>query len=455
MVKTIILLFHFLFLHFVIMSNFVPSSLIVFLLLCKGLSSCLAQSCGNYVCPSSNQCCNDQATGYRCYDSSLYQCIANDLGTFTLCGADDDACGTTCYDPTKYLCEAGNVLCGYVQGEAVLACGSSCYNTSVYGCCSSQLFLLSNPPAGCGSATSTGGNPSSSTQALYCSPYNQTACAPGQWCCGATCYDHGATETCIEDVICPAGNYLCAGTDCYNPNAQECCNDQLFDYGTSPCSQDEATCCSCSCSAYSLIYGVPSTTATVSSPGLCSKTGMGWASMDCPSTAHDCYQGSNVLCGTLNCPGEIYMNSCTDFFATPNPYCLGTYICGGGNSTCQILNNGACTSSEGYHNSTDSGHAQTIFQAGGFIEYEPLPVGYDGPVCCWFAAGGADMVGTNVVVPDVASCNVHYVIDNDTVEGDQFITSAPTLFPGWYTTMVWAPVAAGTPSSACGLPIVV
>jgi hypothetical protein len=59
-------------------------------------------ACGTQMCGASDSCCNDDATGYRCYDSTKYVCTHNPFGNTSLCPTNERACGAACYNSTEY-----------------------------------------------------------------------------------------------------------------------------------------------------------------------------------------------------------------------------------------------------------------------------------------------------------------------------------------------------------------
>jgi len=61
--------------------------------------------CGTINCLlPGDMCCDDDLTGYRCYDPTNYICAANPLGNTLLCPAGTRACGSDCYEESQYCC---------------------------------------------------------------------------------------------------------------------------------------------------------------------------------------------------------------------------------------------------------------------------------------------------------------------------------------------------------------
>jgi len=217
-----------------------------------------AQSCGDHICPSENQCCVDANLGPTCYDPLSYSCVNGD----TLCGKGLGACGSVCYDEINYFCCDGTIKqngqsctssgtpCPSPNDESLVCnVGQTCHEASeVSVCCNAGESLCSagaEIAGGCfNNATQTCcSSPSTSTFLVCalgdtCSFYPQPSCIapPAATPCpspndenlvcsaGETC--HSASEV---SVCCPAGQQLCsAGTliagGCYNSTTEICCS---------------------------------------------------------------------------------------------------------------------------------------------------------------------------------------------------------------------------------------
>jgi len=75
-------------------------------------------------CAPEESCCNDDFTGYRCYNSTLFDCPSNPItGGNTLCPAGDLPCGFQCYDPEWYCCQVPETTWPYGSYGIYLTAG--------------------------------------------------------------------------------------------------------------------------------------------------------------------------------------------------------------------------------------------------------------------------------------------------------------------------------------------
>jgi len=298
------------------------------------------------------------------------------------CGVSDECCndayiGSVCYDPTTSDCVSGIKLCGKGEG----ACGSICFDTSLYTCnADGQLLQGSSTP--------------SSPQPLFCSAFNLNPCGPGENCCDQTCFDP-TVQICLNyDNLCPLGNSVC-GVYCYNVDTEECCDNRIFPKGGSVCSSSEAICCSCSCSQESFetvsytLYREECTVQTVTQnfgPLVCPNLSIGGACG--PNCTADCGQYPFIF----------------NYCVSDEQYgCTGHYLCSGGPFSCNVTSTGQCS------NPVINSGTNTTTVGPGSIEYQPIPSGYQGEVCCWCAVTD---IATSTPVPTAADCNVEYVAAN-------------------------------------------
>jgi len=341
-----------------------------------------ASSCDNFLCGASDLCCSDINNGAVCYDPSSYDCVNGDK----LCGKGEGVCAGACYDTTQYTCTEDGQL---VQGTST-----------------------SNP--------------------LFCSPFNINPCQVGQACCEGTCYDPN-NFVCLNNTVCPNGNSICGNGDftCYDVTASECCNGQLYAIGTSVCSEASAACCSCSCNSPFLTASFTVLEGQCTNQYISSQYG----ELPCPGSGGGCTTGADNACNISCAPYQFIENFC----GTPPPQygvgCAGThYICSGGPYTCTQEYNGECQA-----NAVPSGFTTTQYVEG-TTSYGPIPAGYTGEVCCWCAS---QEIAYSSPVPSVANCTIEYLeaFEQQTYPGGECRV--------WSTFTPYTPTG---PNTACGLP---